>query len=225
MKNFLPVIFFLGITLSLQAQERDFKAFKFDLAIGYAKPTGSSSTDSTTTISGGILIALEPKYAISNNLSVGLRFETSLSGSANISLDTASFSGTQSAKSVSSLILTGDYYLTSTTIRPFIGGGAGMFFTGGLSANFADSIPNSADAGAGTKFGIMPRVGFEAGHFRVAAEYNFVGKVNGTAYNYIGFKIGFFLGGGRLGDGSGDGGGGGRKRNRRSPSNRGTDPF
>lgn len=217
MKNFLTLMFLLIMSQGLIAQSRDFKAFKVDFAVGYARSTGGS-TDSTNTISGGILLAFEPKYAISNNISLGLRFETSLSTTANISMDTLTFSGTQSSKSVSSLFLTGDIYLTSTSIRPFIGGGAGMFFAGGASANFADSIPNQVNAGMGTKFGFMPRVGIEAWHFRLAGEYNFIGKVNGMKYNYIGFKLGFFFGGGRLGEGGGGGG-----RNRRVPSNRGDD--
>lgn len=76
----------------------------------------------------------------------------------------------------------------------------------------------SADGDVGTKFGFMPRAEFELGHFRAAVEYNLVGKSNNTNYSYIGFKIGFFFGGGRL---EGDNGGGGGGGNKRSPQNRG----
>jgi len=43
-----------------------------------------------------------------------------------------------------------------------------------------------------TKFGVYPRVGFEAGHFRLSCEYNAV-KGGG----YLGVKVGAFIGGGR----------------------------
>lgn len=204
------------------AQSGEFRAFKVDLAIGYAKPSGSaSSTDSTTSVNGGILIAIEPKYALNDNFTVGIRFETSLSANSNISSDTSSsFIGTQSAKSATSVLLTGDYYLTTGTIRPFIGGGVGIFYTGSASISIVDTTLASADGDIGKKVGFVPRAGFELGHFRAAVEYNIIGKSNNTNYNYWGFKVGFFFGGGRLG---GNEGSGGRGRNKRSPNNRGDD--
>ncbi|MEJ7587354.1 MAG: hypothetical protein WKI04_07300 [Ferruginibacter sp.] len=56
--------------LSVNAQESDriFKRFKGDVSLGVALPTGS-------TANGGILFAMEPKFALMNKLSVGLRIE------------------------------------------------------------------------------------------------------------------------------------------------------
>ncbi len=45
-------------------------------------------------------------------------------------------------------------------------------------------------------FAFAPRVGFEYGHFRTAIEYNAVGKTGAINNNYLGIKLGFFIGGG-----------------------------
>jgi hypothetical protein len=64
--------------------------------------------------------------------------------------------------------------------------------------------------GSSSKFGGMVRAGFELGHFRLGVEYNLIpstkitgddgagGTYSVTAKNsYLGFKAGFFFGGGR----------------------------
>jgi len=62
---------------------------------------------------------------------------------------------------------------------------------------------------SGNKFGGMIRAGVETGHFRAGIEYNLVpsttlkdsydpNKTEKSKNGYLGIKIGFFLGGGRL---------------------------
>jgi hypothetical protein len=91
---------------------------------------------------------------------------------------------------LTSYCLTGDYYFTRSGFRAFAGGGAGIFaqnaVVGKLGAN------GSASTSA-TRFGVFPRLGFEAGHFRMSATYNIVG----SDASYLAFTIGFFLGGGK----------------------------
>ena len=48
-----------------------FQKFKVDVSLGYAKPE-SSETD------GGVLFAIEPKYAIIDQIAVGLRMEAAV---------------------------------------------------------------------------------------------------------------------------------------------------
>src|ERR1700720_3780174 len=48
-----------------------FSPFKVDIAIGAAIPQGTGAK-------GGVLFALEPKYAVMDQLSVGLRLEAAL---------------------------------------------------------------------------------------------------------------------------------------------------
>jgi len=193
MKIFLLSLFITAFAITANAQSETFKPFRVDLTPGLALFSGSGS-------STGFLIAIEPKYALTDNISVGLRYEGAIAASStsiDFSNENAEFSGGSNIKFRSSYLLTGDYYFNTNSFRPFFGAGAGMF--GVASANFDMMSENfeSSTASAGYKFGFAPRIGAEFNHFRAAVEYNVVGKTGKESNNYIGVKIGFFLGGGR----------------------------
>lgn len=163
------------------AQERAFKPFKFDIAVGYAVPSGSGTK-------GGLIFSLEPKYALNDNIAVGLRWESAVMVRATLAENGEDLKG--DAKASSSYLLTGDYYFTSDYFRPFAGLGAGLYRNAAVDLE-------SEDVQVGSKFGVAPRVGFELGHFRTAIEYNVAGKAGALNNNYLGIKMGFFIGGGR----------------------------
>ena len=201
MKNFLA-IFILSSAICLSSKGQDavhLKPFKVDLSIGYAIPGGEGTK-------GGIILAVEPKYAVIPNLAVGLRMEGAI---------VAKFSGydeygnamNTKVKAAGSYLATGDYYFTNNyALRPFAGAGAGIFSIAGIEVN-----SSSENISGGSKFGGMVRAGIEAGHFRIGLEYNLVPKTTFEGYdsngnyvtgltssnNYIGIKIGAFIGGGR----------------------------
>lgn len=107
-------------------------------------------------------------------------------------------------KSILSFLGTTDYYFSNNyNFRPLLGAGAGAsgIAISGYHIEF--------------KFGATARFGAEIKHFRLAVEYNFVPdtEVDYTSYDnlgnpdiikekltnvYIGFKLGFCFGGGRL---------------------------
>ncbi len=199
MKNVLA-IFLLSSLLSLSAksQESDLKPFKVDISLGYAIPGGKGAK-------GGVLFAVEPKYAVLSSVSLGLRMEGAV---------VARFSGYDengdamdaSVKASGSYLVTGDYYFTDNySFRPFAGGGAGIF-----SLASAELNSNSGEVSSGTKFGGMIRAGFELSHFRLGLEYNLIPKTTFTGYDengeittgltskngYIGIKVGVCIGGG-----------------------------
>jgi outer membrane protein X len=200
MKNLLLILSLSTVvSLSAKSQESVFKPFKVDVSLGYARPGGDGAK-------GGILFAVEPKYAIIPSLSVGLRMEAAL---------VARFSGYDengdamdaSVKGSASYIATGDYYFRANKdFRPFTGGGVGIYSIAGIEAS-----DNSGEVSAGSKFGGLVRSGFEYGHFRFGIEYNIVPKtkfagVDGdgnpttglTSDNsYLGIKLGVCFGGGR----------------------------
>ena len=203
MKNVLAIVVLSTIlSLSANSQEKEsseYKPFKVDFSVGYAIPGGSGAK-------GGILFAVEPKYAVISNLSVGLRMEGAV---------VARFSGYDengdamdaSVKASGSYLATGDYYFpTGSSFRPFTGAGAGIFSIASAEVN-----STSGEVSAGSKFGGMVRGGFELSHFRMGFEYNIVPKTkfdgfdeNGnpttglTSNNsYIGIKIGVCIGGGK----------------------------
>jgi opacity protein-like surface antigen len=201
MKNFLA-IFILSSTISLSTKGQDavnLKPFKVDVSIGYAIPGGEG-------VKGGIVFAVEPKYAVIPNLAVGLRMEGAI---------IAKFSGydedgnamNTKVKAAGSYLATGDYYFTNNyALRPFAGAGAGIFSIAGIEVN-----SSSEKVSGGSEFGGMVRAGIEAGHFRIGVEYNIVPKTTFEGYDsngnyvtgltsdnsYIGIKIGACIGGGR----------------------------
>lgn len=203
MKNVFAIFCFISI-LSLSAKSQEsagaaFKPFKVDVSVGYAIPGGEGAK-------GGVLFALEPKYAVIPSLSVGIRAEAAV---------VARFSGYDetgapldvSVKAAGSYLATGDYYLMSSySFRPFVGAGVGIFSLAGADVN-----STSSNVSGGSKFGGMTRIGFEASHFRFGFEYNIVPKTTFEGYdengdyqtgltsnnNYIGIKLGVCFGGGK----------------------------
>ncbi len=189
-----------GIITSFSAiaqEESSLKPFKVDLSLGYAMPGGSGSK-------GGVLFAVEPKYAVISNLSVGLRMEAAVI--ARFSGFAADGSANEvSVKAAGSYLATGDYYFSDNySFRPFAGAGAGIF-------SLASAEVNSTSEGvsAGSKFGGMIRAGAELSHFRFGIEYNLVPKTDFMGFDnngaqtkltsknsYLGIKIGVCIGGG-----------------------------
>ncbi|MEO6547391.1 MAG: hypothetical protein ABIN94_05305 [Ferruginibacter sp.] len=196
---FVSAIFIFALSTKTFAQDEDgeFKPFKVDVSMGYALPIGGSGSK------GGVLFAVEPKYAIVPQLSIGIRIEGAVTISGT-NLATGEYNSSATAKASSSYLLTGDYYFNSNDFRPFVGAGAGIFQTAGVA--LSSDNPNMA---TGAKFGGIIRTGFEYKHGRFGIEYNFVGKTavppstsNGTdgyeiKNSYIGVKFGVCIGGGR----------------------------
>ena len=195
MKKLTFITFFLMIVAAANAQE--FKPFKVDLSTGYAIPSGEGAK-------GGVLMVVEPKYAVIPNLSVGVRFEIAVMARGYV--NSQGTNGEIDLKASGSYLATTDYYypLPSKKIRPFSGAGTGIF---SLASATADNN-NAGVSAAKSKFGGMARSGVEIGHFRLAFEYNFVGDTDvmdasntkiGTSKNsYMSIKIGATIGGGRI---------------------------
>ncbi len=192
MKKIATLVFFL---LAFGATAQDFKPFKVNTSLGFAKPTDAGS-------SGGLLLSIEPKYGINDQIDLGLRIEGALMARA--ARVNGKLTDTE-LKFAGSYVLTGTYLLSPEKFRPYVGVGAGLFTTGGLS--FSES--NDIGAQAARKLGTMGRVGFKYGHFNVGVEYNYVPSTKYTANltnntvavvkannSYVGFKLGFDIGGG-----------------------------
>lgn len=198
MKKVFTFLCFL-VTLSASAQE--FKPFKFNISVGYAKPSGPGA-------SGGVLFSVEPKYGVSDRLDVGLRYELAAMARA-YTINGQDADG--ELKAASSFLLTGTYLLSDNNFRPYVGAGAGLFTTAATGFTISDGQGNTdGDIAAGNKFGGMVRAGFKAGHFNFGLEYNLIPKTTGiiggmtgsnlryeSANSYFGIKLGVDIGGGR----------------------------
>jgi len=182
----------LGVSAA-KAQSTEFKPFRVGFDFGYAIPSGEGAK-------GGIIFALEPKYAMSDKLALGLRIEGAVTArSTGTVSDEFGFSGSTSAKASGSYLATADYYINTNSFRPFVGLGVGVHQLASADFSFDEnaSDENVAVVEGGTKLGATPRVGFDYGHFRAQVEYNMIGKTGEIKNNYLGIKLGFFLGGGR----------------------------
>jgi len=170
------------------ANAQDYKPFQLYSGVGYAIPQGG----------GGFLFDIEPAYRINDQISVGLRWEVAAMARV-VGNEEASISGT------SSYTLNGKYYLGNSNFRPYVGAGIGAF---GLASVSTSS--NGAGAGAETKIGFYPRIGFDWGHFNINIDYNFIpnSEVEGVdsngnattfdvANSYLGIRIGAFIFGGK----------------------------
>lgn len=196
MKKIVLSILLLA-TVAIANAQYEFKPFKVDVSLGYAIPGGEGAK-------GGVLFVVEPKYAVIPEVSVGLRIEAAV-----MARGRADASGNNSevdVKAAGSYLATGDYYFTSSTVRPFAGLGLGIY-----SLAAASTEDNGASVSSGSKFGQMVRAGVELSHFRVGVEYNIVPKTTMEYINssgtktttsmkngYVGIKVGFCIGGGKI---------------------------
>ena len=143
-------------------------------------------------------------YRVSAQLGIGFRIESA----AFLGKPISGTSFTTAAFGVGSYTLNGQYYFGTSTFRPFVGAGLGMFTTVATSIDLgAGSVAIQAAANV---IGFYPRVGFDLGHFNVSIDYNIIpsqettiqvgGIVTGkqtTNYSYIGIRVGASIGGGK----------------------------
>jgi len=185
-KVYYAFLFLLLIGQFSNAQEAG--KFRVGLDLGYAIPDGG----------GGVLIAVEPKYNVSDNMNIGLRFE-----SAALAKNITDGALSLEAELTSSTLIAGtfDYYFTSgsSSFAPFLGAGVGYSSLGSLSASFDGNASPEVDVDG--KFGGLIRGGFEIGKVRLAATYNLIGasevETSEIKNSYIGISFGFYFGGGK----------------------------
>lgn len=197
MKNFLSkktiTIFSICLLFVSYVNAQEANKFRVDFGLGYAIPSDGG---------GGILINLEPKWNIADDMSIGLRFASALMAR-NIETDGETVTGDLNANG--SYVATFDKYFNngSSSFAPFVGAGVGYYAVGGASLN-ADAAAVDLDG----KIGGLLRAGFDLGKFRLAAEYNLIGASEVTNTNnetvdlkngYFGISLGFFVGGGKWG--------------------------
>lgn len=192
MKKFVYLLA-LAMLMSTFTNAQEYKKFKVGVGLGYAMASGSGS-------SGGVLFTLEPAYRLQDNLSIGLRMESAIIVRG---FSQSSSSASIDAAAVGSYTLNGQYYFGSTSFRPFVGAGFGLYSLAAVSESVSSGGSNvSVAIAAESKFGFYPRVGFDYRHFNMALDYNIipattVGGGNDLKNSYIGIRIGAFFGGGK----------------------------
>jgi len=189
-KTLILVSFFLAFAVVVNAQ--DYKKFRVGLGLGYAISGGNGA-------SGGVLATIEPGYRLQDNILLGLRLESALvtRGFSEDLGDSFSFD----VAAIGSYTVNGQYYFNNNGFRPFVGLGLGLYSLAAISVESEGQEVGEVDAE--TKFGFYPRVGFDAGHFTLAMDYNLIpsttveGADGEFKNSYIGIRAGFFIGGGK----------------------------
>lgn len=168
------LILFCGIG-QIKAQSNAYKPFKMDIT------TGIGASRSAV----GFAVAVEPKYNFSNSFSAGLRWENAQIYSLKDGSGMIRTVGPDGW--VNSFVLAGEFYAWQDLIKPFIGGGTGVYL-----ANFDVEKGQNTNA----KMGFVLRGGVQIGHLRLVAENNFIPD-DRYNLNYFNLKIGATFGGGR----------------------------
>ncbi len=187
-KVLLLVAILLAGMASANAQSENYKAFKVDLGTLYAIPGGDG-------VKAGAGFYIEPKYNLTDNIALGLKMEWAVMGAEEqdgMSIDISALGSYQ---------ITGDYYFGDKRVRPFVGLGTGIYALGSAEYDVAEALinENTGTVDFGSKFGFAPRAGLLLGHFRLGMEYNIItGLEDGMeSRNYLSFKVGFEIGGGK----------------------------
>lgn len=171
--------------------------FRVGLDVGFVPASGGA----------GVMFSIEPKYNLSDNMNIGLRF-----GGVGIAKDVQDNGFLTSAKiaAYSSYVGTYDYYFhkSGSSFAPYLGAGLGYYSLGNVQV---DDTANSTDINPTVtgELGALVRAGFEWGKFRMGLEYNLLPKSDletlnqvkiGTVSNsYVGLHLGFYVGGGKWG--------------------------
>ncbi len=156
---------------------------------------------------GGFGAVVEPKFLVHDQIAVGARLEAAVMFGGNIGSDGDTKMDMGAAAAV---LAKGEYYFTTSNVRPFVGLCLGMFDLASQSIA-AGPMTASIDQKAGRYFGVTPQVGIDLGRLRLAAAYNailgadievhqMVGNTMQTAsfsQNYLTFEMSFRFGGQR----------------------------
>lgn len=201
-KEKLVFIFLILCVHTFYAQE--INKFKIGVELGPAKGADIA-----------ILAALEPKFSINENSTVGLRLGVAFLLGRNIEESMKSqyiIEEGFSLHEIYSLAATFDRYLgkANSRFQPFIGGGLSYYKLSGISyisAKDNHDVNLASTAKVKGQMGLLVRGGFEFGKFRLGLECNFIskseiktqnGEIAGWAKDsYFGVSLGGIIGGGK----------------------------
>lgn len=185
-KKSVLVVFYLLLCFYGYSQNynRRSNLFRQEISLGFVKPISSTV---------GFSFATEPKFSVINKLAIGLRLEGSIwLNTDNQRIQTLDFSEIYTY----SVVPTVDYYFIDNTFKPFVGVGYGLYFYPQSSFYYKE----------GNNTGFLARAGFEAGHFRLGLNYNYIrrnyysqgyGSNNPVNWGYFDLKFGVVIGGGQ----------------------------
>ncbi len=165
----LAVLAFLAAPAA-RAQAPNYQPIRVDLTVYGAYASADANAY-------GFGAAIEPKYNLTDQLSIGLRFEGAAFVTQQLEIGPAGsqqVSISQGARAVSAYLAKADWYLTTAPVRPFVGVGLGLYriASGSQSVSGTGSVVQTASALQG--FGVCPQLGVNFGGFRLAGTYHII---------------------------------------------------
>ncbi len=191
MKKFVVLLF--GTFLLSSVLSAQVTPFKFELGVLYGLPTDNAFV-------GGVGFYMHPSYYLGDKINIGVKAEWAVLGAASQEGMSVSVSA------IGSYLLTANYYLAVSKVRPYVGAGFGLYQLGSVSSSIDPN--NSLDIDYGNKFGVAPKIGLDLGHFTLNVAYNYIFGIEAVdgielaSKNYLSLGIGAFFGGGVHGKGS-----------------------
>lgn len=194
------------------AQASSYQPIRVDLTVYAAYGSADAAA-----WGGGV--AIEPKYNVTDHLAAGLRLDGAgfVTQSVKVGAGGTGANVSQSARAMTAFLAKADYYLTDSTVRPFVGCGLGLYRIGAGSQSVSSggaggpTVVQTASSFRG--FGFAPQAGLNLGGFRLAATYHVITggdmvvatqAVGATAptqtklsKNFFAFEIGGTIGGNR----------------------------
>ena len=149
--------------------------FHVELGLNFNSPQG----DFGDTYDLGIGAYIEPKYAMTENIDLGLLIGTN--GFAGADVDGGSVDGLAAV----TVLPTGTYRFSANNITPYAGLGLGMYFFEGASVDIGGV---SVEEDGETEFGFAPRAGVYVGRLNLGVAYNVVSDANFLQFN-LGVRI------------------------------------
>lgn len=172
MKRFaFPMLALLALAAApvARAQAPSYQPIRVDL-------TFYGAYASADAIAWGGGLALEPKFNVTDQLAVGLRFDAAgfVTQEVKVTSGSADANVSQGARGVTTALAKADYYLTTSPVRPFVGLGVGLYRigAGSQSVSGGGTVVQTAQSFSG--FGFAPQIGVNFGAFRLAGTYHAV---------------------------------------------------
>lgn len=153
--------------------------FHIELGLNFNSPQG----DFSDSYDLGVGFYLEPKYAMSENLDLGLLIASNAFAGADF--DQGGVSGSADALGALVIMPTGTYRFSANKVTPYAGLGAGLY---AFKAASIDVGGTTVEGEAETKFGFAPRAGVYLGRMNLGVAYNIVSDANYLQFN-LGVRI------------------------------------
>jgi len=181
------------------AQAANYNPITVDVGLAYARTPSYGRS--------GFGAIFEGKLNVTDQIAAGVRFDGIVTFGGRVTDDSTDVSVGVAAAT----LLDGEYFLTTSSVRPFVGFGLGMYALVSQSVSASDAN-TSVSQSAGRYFGVAPALGIELGRLRLAVTYNLilgadievrqnVGMANETeteyGQSYFTFELAIRFGGGR----------------------------